>query len=132
MKHKYCIQIVWSEDDKAFLASVPELPGCIADGATVEKAIKALQATVDDWIETAKELGREIPEPLDAAKMEERARQFQEDLKQEIQRQVQTAVGQIFHNLTQAPRGFISSGGRITAGFAFPEFEPAESWKQQR
>jgi predicted RNase H-like HicB family nuclease len=60
---KYEIILYWSKDDKAFLAEVPELPGCLADGATYEEALTNVEKVMQEWIETAKELGRPIPEP---------------------------------------------------------------------
>jgi predicted RNase H-like HicB family nuclease len=62
-KYKYEIIIYWSEEDSAFVAEVPELPGCMADGATYSEAIANVEVIIDEWIETAKDLGREIPEP---------------------------------------------------------------------
>jgi predicted RNase H-like HicB family nuclease len=62
-KYKYEIIIYWSDEDKAFVAEVPELPGCMADGATYTEAIANVEVIIDEWIETAKDLGREIPEP---------------------------------------------------------------------
>jgi predicted RNase H-like HicB family nuclease len=61
--HRYEIIIYWSEEDNAYIAEIPELPGCMADGATYEEAIKNAQVIIDEWIGTAKELGREIPVP---------------------------------------------------------------------
>ena len=61
--HKYEIIIYWSNDDGAFIAEVPELPGCIAHGSTQEKALSNVREAVDLWIETAKEFGDLIPEP---------------------------------------------------------------------
>ena len=60
---KYEIIIYWSEDDQAFIAEVPELSGCMADGATYQEAIAHAEVVINEWIETARELGREIPEP---------------------------------------------------------------------
>ena len=62
-KYKYEIIIYWSEDDSAFVAEVPELPGCMADGASYSEAIANAEVVIDEWIEIAKDLGREIPEP---------------------------------------------------------------------
>jgi len=61
--YKYEIIIYWSEEDKNYIAEVPELPGCMADGDTHEEVIKNVQIIISEWIETAKELGRAIPEP---------------------------------------------------------------------
>ena len=61
--YKYEIIVYWSEEDGAFIAEVPELPGCMADGATYEEAIKNAQVVISEWIETATKLNREIPKP---------------------------------------------------------------------
>lgn len=61
--HKYRTIICWSKDDNAFIAEVPELPGCAADGPTRAAALKNVDVTIKEWIETAKSLGRTIPEP---------------------------------------------------------------------
>jgi len=60
---KYEVIIYWSQDDNAFIAEVPELPGCAADGATKQAALKNVDVVISEWIETAKSLGRSIPEP---------------------------------------------------------------------
>ncbi len=61
--NKYEIIIYWSEEDKSFIAEVPELPGCMADGKTYQETISNVEVIINEWIETAKELGREIPKP---------------------------------------------------------------------
>jgi predicted RNase H-like HicB family nuclease len=60
---KYEVIICWSEEDKAFIAEIPELPGCMADGPTRQKAVANVEVVIQEWIETAKELGRPIPGP---------------------------------------------------------------------
>ena len=60
---RYEVIIYWSDEDKAFIAEVPELPGCMADGATYDEALHNVEVIIQEWIETAKELGRPIPEP---------------------------------------------------------------------
>ena len=60
---KYEIILYWSEDDGAFIAEVPELAGCMADGATEEEALSNAKIVIREWIETARELGRDIPVP---------------------------------------------------------------------
>ena len=60
---RYELIICWSREDQAFLAEVPELPGCMADGASYEEALANAQQVIAEWIETAKSLGRPIPEP---------------------------------------------------------------------
>ena len=63
MSVKYEIIIYWSEEDEAYLAEVPELPGCTADGESYGAALSNAEAVIEEWIETARELGRAIPEP---------------------------------------------------------------------
>lgn len=60
---RYEMIIYWSEPDQAFLVEVPELPGCMADGATYTEAVTNAEVIIREWIETARELGRPIPEP---------------------------------------------------------------------
>jgi predicted RNase H-like HicB family nuclease len=62
-QHKYEIIIYWSEDDKAYIAEVPELAGCMADGATYHEALSNAEVIIAEWIETARELNRVIPIP---------------------------------------------------------------------
>jgi predicted RNase H-like HicB family nuclease len=59
---KYEIILYWSKEDEAFLAEVPELPGCVADGKTYQEALANAEVVMQQWIETARELGRPIPE----------------------------------------------------------------------
>ncbi len=63
MESKYEIIIFWSEEDGAYLAEIPELPGCMADGQTYREALEKAEIIIREWIETAKELGRPIPSP---------------------------------------------------------------------
>jgi predicted RNase H-like HicB family nuclease len=60
---KYAIILYWSDEDQAFLAEVPELPGCVADGPTRQEALANAEVVIAEWIETAREMGRPIPEP---------------------------------------------------------------------
>ncbi|MBI1742266.1 type II toxin-antitoxin system HicB family antitoxin [Candidatus Acetothermia bacterium] len=62
-KIRYEVIIYWSKEDNAFIAEVPELPGCMADGATYQEALANVEVVIQEWIETAKELGRPLPEP---------------------------------------------------------------------
>jgi len=63
MAAKYEIIIYWSQEDNAFIAEVPELPGCMADGKTYKQALSNAEVVIREWIDTAKELGRPIPHP---------------------------------------------------------------------
>lgn len=60
---KYEVILYWSDEDKAFIAEVPELPGCMADGATYFEALENVEQVAQEWIATARELGRAIPVP---------------------------------------------------------------------
>jgi predicted RNase H-like HicB family nuclease len=60
---RYEIIIYWSEEDEAFIVEVPELPGCMADGETYQEALANAEVVIQEWIETARGLGRPIPEP---------------------------------------------------------------------
>jgi len=60
---KYEMVVYWSNEDGAFVVEVPELPGCMADGNTYEEAIDNTLFVIREWMETAKEIGREIPKP---------------------------------------------------------------------
>ena len=61
--HKYEIIIYWSQEDKAFIAEVPELPGCMGHGDTQTAALESVNQAIDLWLDTAKEFGDPIPEP---------------------------------------------------------------------
>jgi predicted RNase H-like HicB family nuclease len=61
--YKYELIIFWSEEDERYVVEVPELPGCMADGESYEEAVKNAEIVISEWIETAKSLGREIPQP---------------------------------------------------------------------
>jgi predicted RNase H-like HicB family nuclease len=63
MTIRYEIIIYWSSDDEAFIAEVPELPGCMADGATYQETVANAEIIIQEWLETAQELGRPIPQP---------------------------------------------------------------------
>ena len=63
MSIKYELIIYWSDEDQSFVVEVPELPGCMADGETYEEAVTNTKRVIEEWIETASELGRPIPKP---------------------------------------------------------------------
>ena len=60
---RYELIIYWSEEDEAFIVDVPELPGCMADGATYQEALANAETAIQEWIETTRALGRVIPQP---------------------------------------------------------------------
>lgn len=59
---KYEVIIYWSDEDASFIAEAPELSGCMADGATYQEALSNLEVVIQEWIETAREMGRSVPE----------------------------------------------------------------------
>ncbi|CAD6874119.1 type II toxin-antitoxin system HicB family antitoxin [Methylomonas fluvii] len=61
--NKYEMILYWSEPDQAYLVEVPELSGCMADGKSYQEAVKNAEVVIQEWIDTALELGRVIPEP---------------------------------------------------------------------
>ena len=61
--YQYEIIIYYSREDEAYIAEVPELPGCMADGETTRAALENVENVIAEWIETARKLGRPIPEP---------------------------------------------------------------------
>ncbi len=60
---RHAVIIYWSDKDQAFIAEVPELPGCAADGQTYQETVANVETIIQEWIETALELGRPVPEP---------------------------------------------------------------------
>ena len=60
---KYEVIVYWSNDDKAFIAEMPELPGCMSDGKTPQDAMKNINIVAQEWIDTAHAQGRPIPKP---------------------------------------------------------------------
>lgn len=63
MSNRYEIIIFWSDDDRAYVADVPELPGCMAHGSSYEEALANAQDAIDLWVNTAREFGHAVPEP---------------------------------------------------------------------
>ena len=63
MMIKYEMIIYWSEEDQSYIVEIPELPGCMSDGNTYEEAVKNAEKVIEEWMDTARELGRSIPEP---------------------------------------------------------------------
>ena len=63
MKSRYEIIIYWSAEDRSYIAEVPELPGCMSDGKTYQEALSNVEIIIQEWIETATELKRPVPQP---------------------------------------------------------------------
>jgi predicted RNase H-like HicB family nuclease len=103
--NKYSIEMMWSEADGAYLAQVRELPGCIADGATAEEAFESIRVVMQEWLETAKEEGREIPAAITFDKLAQNAQAAQSVLEQQIENRVREVVGQILQNMAEQQSG---------------------------
>ena len=97
--HKYSIQIAWSREDEAFLADVPELPGCMADGATREEALANICVAIEEWLETAKLDKRKIPQAFSLQDWEDNRARFQAQLHQEIEQKVKALVAKIVEQM---------------------------------
>ena len=63
MQNRYELVIYWSKDDQCFVVEIPELPGCMADGESYQDAVNNAELVIEEWIATAREQGRNIPEP---------------------------------------------------------------------
>ena len=63
MSTKYEMIIYWSKEDDCFVVEVPELPGCMSDGKTYQEAVSNAEVIIQEWIDTARDFGRPIPEP---------------------------------------------------------------------
>jgi predicted RNase H-like HicB family nuclease len=61
--HRYELVIYWSAEDGSFVVEIPELPGCMSDGKSYDEAVRNAEVAISEWIDTAKELGRDIPKP---------------------------------------------------------------------
>jgi len=95
----YPILVVWAEQDQAYLARVIDLPGCIADGATPEEALANARVVIKEWIETAQELGRQVPQPADDATLRKRIASAAEEERREFEEAVETTAHQLVDQL---------------------------------
>ena len=91
MKFEYSVNIVWSKEDEAYLAFIPELPGCIADGPTPEEALKEIRVVAEEWVDVAGQEGRKVPSPRSFEDCEKQFKKFQED----VQKHIHTAISKI-------------------------------------
>jgi predicted RNase H-like HicB family nuclease len=81
----YGVTLTWSDDDEAYIAKVLELPGCRAHGDTRQEALTHIELAIQDWLDTARELHREIPPPMHVADYEKLLNQRVEERRQEIE-----------------------------------------------
>jgi predicted RNase H-like HicB family nuclease len=100
----YSMLVLWSEDDEAFLAHVVELPGCVAHGETRDEAVRNGLIAIENWIDTANELKREVPEPLDLAAFQKQTAQQAQDVRNRFEQAVQEEVLKIVPQIAQQVR----------------------------
>jgi predicted RNase H-like HicB family nuclease len=88
------VLVVWSEEDAAFLARVLDLPGCMADGSTPQEALENAHAVAEEWVKTAKELGRKIPRAMSDADFKAAAKKQEEENQKRFLAAVEMAATQ--------------------------------------
>ncbi len=114
----YSVEMMWSEDDGVYLAQVRELPGCVADGETLEEAFQNIVTVKNEWLETAAEEGREIPEPLTVNLLARNAQMAHEQLQTQIGNRIREAVGQILENVeSQQSQNISPTHPRLSMSF---------------
>jgi predicted RNase H-like HicB family nuclease len=103
----YSVQIVWSGEDLAYLATVPELPGCRADGATPEEALANVRLIAAEWVETARDAKREIPKPLTFEHLEKQRIELQKEIRGQVGELVEGALKIVIPQILQqiVPQG---------------------------
>ena len=104
---KYPVNLRWSVDDGAWIAEVPDLPGCMADGRTEAAAVHAAAKVVRQWISVARKLGRAIPEPTGG---EEPSGKFVARVPKSLHRRLQLRAGREGVSLNQIVVGILSEG----------------------
>lgn len=119
---RYSAHIAWSEEEGAYLAVARELPGCIADGATPEEALQNLNLVAQDWVETAKELGRKVPGPATVEKLSAAQDKFHADTQRDIDQYVAARV----RDAVNAARSNLFS---VIPDPRFSGIESAVSWE---
>ena len=107
--NNYSVHLTWSDEDKAYLAIIPELPGCMADGETREEALQNIAIICDQWIETARDEARPIPAPLSIQDMARLHEESQRQLALQVQKAIQDAVNQIVSQLQVGAEGSLHS-----------------------
>jgi len=118
--------MIWSEVDGLYLSQVKELPGCIADGATPEEALQNIIIVMQEWLETAREEGRDIPAPLTLENLERNAVLAKRVIEQQLAKQVKVAVGQVLQHLSdQQPAPNIPSWRE--GGYTHFQFKPEKA-----
>jgi predicted RNase H-like HicB family nuclease len=111
----YSIILVWSDDDEAFVATVPELPGCMAHGETRAEAFKQTEIAIEKWLDTARELGREIPPPKHLTdyekELDERVAKSSEELKAEMSEAIIAAAPAMTPGIVEALAKYFAEHG---------------------
>jgi len=91
----YSVNLIWSREDEAYIAAVPELPGCMADGETMEEALQNVREVARQWVEVATEDGRRIPQPMSFEDLRQSVEDRNKQMQMEIQKTCEQAVSSI-------------------------------------
>ncbi len=116
MKTEYSVFIVWSQEDGAYIASVGELAGCVADGQTPEEALANARIVAQEWIDVAVIQGRDIPHPWTLEELEKQSAHHQKQLQEHIRKEVQSAVYRVLAQLSSLSVTQYSAFGRLGCG----------------
>jgi predicted RNase H-like HicB family nuclease len=98
----YAVLLVWSQEDEAFIARALELPGCVAHGETREEAVEQIQIAIENWIDTAKSMGRKVPQPISLEEFEQRGANAEGEQQQNLKFAIQKAVADALGTLVPA------------------------------
>lgn len=123
----YSVYLAWSNEDGAYIAMIPELPGCMADGQTHEEALRNLTVVAEEWIQTAKEESRPVPEPRRFEDLGRIQGEFNKAVRKHIAKEVMATVNRILDQLSrqQTAQFFVSFDSvaedrHVTARFGDP------------
>ena len=121
MKYDYSVQLFWSNEDKAYLAVVPELPGCMADGKTPEAALKNVRIIQAMWIDVATEEKRQIPKPMAAEDYEQYSLKLQQRKRLSIEKKVVRMAKELVGNVLKSEGEYL---GKRRSAVQFIDREP--------
>lgn len=102
MKYEYSVRIAWSDGEGAYLAMVPELPGCVADGATLEEALANVKQIAAEWVEVAKEEGRQVPPPVSVEDEARAVHQLQNEMNAQVGKAIEQAVQEVVKKISES------------------------------
>ena len=116
-RHEYSVHIVWSQEDEVYIATVGELPGCMADGRTQSEALENVKVIAKEWVETALVEKRQIPPPMTHEDCEEMQASFHKSVRKYIQKEVAESVQRIVEHIREQEAELFPGGGRLGRRF---------------